>query len=171
MHCTGSSDNTSAITNTASVFYRACLWSNFKLGLGAHQMSLLLSMDCWNRHYIWCSVAHWAAEMRKTRKKWNVFLLSKNIMPHFCISGKLTVWADKSSGVFMNMCMICCRGIRDWQECCRCDPICFCSLAADSFKESSFFFTPGICSHDSGEHRGLRICVRLIWCLLIHMSG
>lgn len=135
--------HTSAIAGTASIYCRACLWSNFKSGVGAHQMALLLSMDCWNCLYIWCSAVHWEAETGKTREKKSVFVLSKNCVADFCIPGKLTVWADKSSGVFMNMCIICCSGRRDWQECCCCDPICFCSLATNSFKESLVFFHSG----------------------------
>lgn len=71
----------------------------------------------------------------------------------------------------MNMCIICCRGRRDWQECYRCDPICFCIVTTDSFKESSLFLTLVICSYHSGEYRVLMICVRSIWRLMIHMSG
>jgi len=71
----------------------------------------------------------------------------------------------------MSMCIVCCRGRRDWQECYKCGRICFCRVATDSFKESSFSFTLAICPYDSGECVVLMICVRLIRCLLIHMSG
>lgn len=165
MHCSGSSE-----AHKASVFYRACLGNNFKTGLGAHQTALLFSMDCWSCPYIWFSVAHWAAEMRKTRGKKTVFLLSKNFIAKFCIPGKLTVWADKSSVVFMNMCIICCRGRRYWQEAADVIPFVSVHWQLTAFK-SSFFFTLDICPHDSGEYMGLRICVRLMWCSLIHMSG